>query len=76
MNSPLAPKGDDSPISLVVGLFLDLGAEGNGAHNAVAKLLVQNGLIGVTVVLDDLEKSVDQGILGGHLQGPPTVGVT
>jgi len=74
-NSPLAPESDDGPVTLFVSLLLDLGAERNGTHNAVAKLFVQDGLVSVAVVLDNLVEPVDQRLPGGHFHLPSTVRV-
>lgn len=74
-NLPLAPPGDDHPgIALLVNLLLDLGAEADGAHDAVAELLVQDGLVCVAVVLDDLVQAVDERLDGGHGPGAAAVG--
>lgn len=67
VNSPLAPPGNDNPgVTLLINLLLDLGAEADGAHDTVAKLLVQDGLVGIPVVLDDLVEAVDERLDGGH----------
>lgn len=43
---PLAAQGDDGPVvALFVRLLLNLGGEGDGAHDSVAKLLVQHRLV-------------------------------
>ena len=74
-NSPLAPPGNDDPgIPLLINLLLNLGAEADSAHDAVAKLLVQDSLVGVAVVLDDLVQAVDQRLDGGHGPRAATVG--
>lgn len=70
---PLAPKGDDGPVTLLVRLLLNLGAEGNSAHDTVTELLVQDSLVGVSVVLHNLEQPVDQWLLWWHLHLPATV---
>lgn len=73
-HSPLPPPGDDHPRGAVlVDLLLHLGAEADGAHDAVAKLLVQDGLVRVAVVLDDLVQAVDERLDGGH--GPRAAAV-
>lgn len=73
--SPLAPPGNDDPgIPLLVDLLLDICAEADGAHDTVAKLLVQDGLVGVPVVLDDLVQAVDERLDGGHRPGAAAVG--
>lgn len=74
-HSPLAPPGDDDPRGAVlVDLLLHLGAEADGAHDAVAKLLVEDGLVRVAVVLDDLVQAVDERLDGGHGPGAAAVG--
>lgn len=76
VDSPLAPEGDDSPVTLLIGFLLDLGAERDGAHDAITELFVQNGLVGIAVVLDNLEEPVNQWLLWWHLQLPATVWVS
>lgn len=61
-------------IALLVNLLLHLGAEADGAHDAVTKLLVQDSLVGVPVVLDDLVQAVDERLDGGHWPGAAAVG--
>lgn len=74
-HSPLAPPGNDYPgIALLVHLLLHLGAEADGAHDSVTKLLVQNRLVGVPVVLDDLVQAVDERLNRGHGARATTVG--
>lgn len=68
LNSPLAPQGNYSPLSLVVNLLLNLSAETNSTHDSIAKLLVQHRLEWVPVVLDNLKKSVNKGFLWRHIQ--------
>lgn len=71
---PLAPPRDDDPLRPVrVDLLLDVGREADGAHDAVAELLVQDGLVRVPVVLDDLVQAVDERLDGGHGPGPAPV---
>lgn len=73
--SPLSPPSNDcvSVTSLLINLLLHLGAESNGAHDAIAKLLVQDGLVGIAVVLDDLVQAVDERLGGGHGPGVAAV---
>lgn len=74
-NSPFAPPGDDHPgIPFLINLLLHLGAEADGAHDTVTELLVQHGLVGVPVVLDDLVQAVDERLDGGHGPRAATVG--
>lgn len=74
-NSPLAPPGDHHPgIAFLVHLLLHLGAEADGAHDTITKLLVQDGLVGVPVVLNHLVQAVDERLDGGHGARAATVG--
>jgi hypothetical protein len=75
-NLPFSSKSDDSPIALLVGFLLDLCAEADGTHDTITELLVQNGLVCITVVLDDLVESVNQRLLWWHLHLASTVRVT
>lgn len=69
-NVPFTPQSDDGPIvPILVRFLLHLGRERDGAHDAIAELLVQDSLVGVSVVLDDLEQAVDQRFLGRHVDG-------
>ena len=73
-NSPLPPQRNNGPIiPLLIRLLLDLGAEANGAHDAIAKLLIQHRLVRVAVVLHDLVEAVDQRLDGGHGPGAAAV---
>lgn len=74
VNLPLATESDDGPVTLLIGFLLDLCAERNGTHDTITELLVQDSLVGVTVVLDNLVESVDKGFCWGHLHLPATVG--
>ena len=65
---PFASQGDNSPIvPIFVRLFLNLGGERNSAHNSISKLLIQYGLVCVSVVLYNLVEAVDQGLPGRHV---------
>lgn len=64
---PFPPQSYDSPVTLVISLLLNLGRERDGAHDAISELLVQNGLVGVPVVLYNLEEAVDQRLFGRHI---------
>ena len=70
---PLAAQSDDSPITLLISLLLDLGAERDGAHDTITKLFVQDGLVGVAIVLYNLEQSVYQRLFWWHLHLATTV---
>jgi hypothetical protein len=73
-NIPLSSQGDNGPVvSLLVNLLLNLGAEGDGAHDSIAKLLVQHGLVGIAVVLHDLVQSVDERLDRWHGTSTATV---
>jgi hypothetical protein len=73
-NSPFPPQCNHSPLPLIINLLLNLGAEANGAHDTVTKLLIQHRLEGVAVVLDNLKESVDEWFLWWHVQSPPPIG--
>lgn len=73
-NVPLATESDDDPGTLVVLLFVYFGGEGNCTHDAVTKLLIENGLVGVSIVLDDLIQAVDEGLFGWHRHRTTSVG--
>ena len=40
----------------------------NRAHDPISKLLIQNRLVRIPVVLHNLEQSIDQRLTGWHLQ--------
>lgn len=72
--SPLSPPGNHHPRrTVLIDLLLDLGGEADGAHDAVPKLLVQDGLVRIAIVLDDLVQPVDERLDGGH--GPRAAAV-
>ena len=65
---PFAPQRNDSPIvPILIRLFLDLCRERNSAHDAIPKLLIQNSLVCVSIILYNLIEAVDQRFLGRHV---------
>ena len=64
---PFPPKSNDSPVSLLVRLFLHLRRKTDSAHNAITKFLIQHGLVCVSIVLHDLEQAVDQWLFGWQI---------
>lgn len=67
-DSPLALHREHRPgVALLVDLLVHLGREGDGAHDAVSELLVQHGLVCLTVVLHNLVQAVDERIPGRHV---------
>jgi hypothetical protein len=75
-NQPFPSERDLDPIALLVRFLLHLGRKRDCAHDAIAKLLVENSLVRIAVVLDDFEQSVDEWIPGWHLQEPTPIGIT
>ena len=59
--------------AVLVGLFLNLRGECYCAHDAIAKLLVNDGLVSITIVLHDLKQAIDQRLLRWHLDTFPSV---
>lgn len=73
-NSPFAPQSNNSPvIAIRIRLLLHFGRKGNSAHNPIPKLLIENSLVRVPVVLHNLIQPVDQGLLRRHLNGATAV---
>lgn len=60
MDLPLAPEGNYSPLSLLVSLLLNLGAEGDRTHDSVAELLILYGVSTSIFVLVLLKLLPDQ----------------
>lgn len=60
---PFPTQSDLDPVTLLIRLLLHLGREGDSAHDPVTELLIDDCLEGVSVVLDDLEETVDEGLL-------------
>src|SRR5258708_9499459 len=58
----LAAHRDAHAIALLVGLALDRHVEVDGAHDTVAEFLLDEGLPGRAVDLDQLVEAIDQGI--------------
>lgn len=72
---PLSSPGDHNPRSaILINLLLDLRAEANSTHDTISKLLIQDRLVRISVVLDDFVQSVDHRFDGWHGTGAPTVG--
>ena len=74
IGQPLSSPSNLHPVSLFICLLLHVRAESDGAHDPVAKLLVQNRLISVAVVLYHLKQTINQWILWWHLKRSSTVG--
>lgn len=73
-NSPFAPESDNSPIIPIrIRLLLHLGRKRNSTHDPIPKLLVENRLVRIPVILHNLVQPVDQGLLGRHLNGATAV---
>lgn len=74
MNQPFASERDHHPGSpRIIHFLLDLRVEADGAHDTVAELLVQDGLVRIAVVLHDLVEAVDQRLDRRHGTGPAPV---
>lgn len=71
--SPLAPEGNLDPVALLIRLLLHLRRERDGTHDTISKLLVQDGLVGVSIVLHNLVQTVHQRLLRWHLHSPATI---
>ncbi len=63
----LAVHGDDDAVALRVLLLADVQLEVDGAHDAVAEHLVDDGLEGRPVDLGDLVKAIDERVHGDRL---------
>lgn len=73
-HSPFSPPRDHDPRgTILINLLLNLCAKANRTHNTIPKLLIQNRLVRIPVVLDDLVQPVDQGLNGWHGSGAATV---
>lgn len=73
-NIPLPPQRNNSPIiSPLIRLLLHLRRKRNCTHNSIPKLLIQNRLIRIPIVLHDLIQSIDQRLPGWHLHGSTPV---
>lgn len=55
------------PTDLLVFLDIDVGREGDGTHDPIAELLVEDGLVSIAVVLDDLIQSIHQWLFRRHV---------
>lgn len=65
---PFPSQRNDRPIvAIFVRLLLHFGREGDCTHDAIAKLLIQDGLVRETVILDDLVQAVDERLPGRHI---------
>lgn len=72
---PFPFEGNDNPRGAsLVDLLFDLGGEADGTHDAVTELLVEDGLVGVAVVLDNLVEPVDERFYGRHGSGAAPIG--
>lgn len=73
--SPLAPQRNHSPRSTVlINLLVDFCRKANSAHDAIAKLLIHNRLVGVAIVLHNFVQTVNERLHGGHGSCAATVG--
>jgi hypothetical protein len=68
INIPLSPQRNLNPLPLLIRLLLDLCAETDRTHNTIPKLLIDNTLVSVPIVLHNLIQPVDQGLAGRHLE--------
>lgn len=74
---PFPSQGDDSPIiPILIRLLLHLSRERDSAHDPIAKLLVQDRLVRIPIVLHNLIQPVDQGLFGRHIHRMTTERVT
>lgn len=74
---PLAAQRDNSPVvPISIYLFLDIGREGNSTHDTIPELLIEDSLISISIVLHNLIKTVDQRLLGRHLNRLAAIGET
>lgn len=72
---PFSTKSDNSPvITIFISLLLNLGRKRDSTHNPISKLLIENRLVSIAIVLHNLIQSVDKGFLGWHFDGPTTIG--
>lgn len=72
---PFPTKSDNSPvITILISLLFNLGRKRDCTHNPIPKLLIENRLVGIAIVLHDLIESVDKGFLGRHLDRAATIG--
>lgn len=77
IDSPFPPHRNDNPgCSGLVDFLVHLGREADGTHDAISKLLVQDSLVSVPVVLDNLIESVNKRFHRGHGSGTAPVGET
>lgn len=74
-NLPFASQRDNSPLGAsLIYLCLNLGSKIDSTHNTVAKLLIEDRLEGIAVVLYNLVETVDEGLCGWHGSRLATVG--
>lgn len=72
---PLTPPLNNDPVnSLVIRLLLHTRAEANSTHDTVTELLIHDRLVRISVVLHNLVQSVDERVLGRHVEGSASVG--
>ena len=72
-NSPLPPHRNLHPVTLPIRLLLHLGRERNRTHDAITKLLIDDGLVRIAIVLNNLIQPVDQRLLGRHVDQPAPI---
>ncbi len=54
-----ASQRDLNPVALLVRLLVDMGGEGDGTHDPIAKFLLNDTFVGWPVVLHDFKEPVD-----------------
>src|SRR5271154_4721953 len=65
---PFPAHGDVDPNnSILVSLLFYLCRVGNCTHDPIAKLLIDDRLICISIILNDLVQSIYQRLLGWHL---------
>lgn len=67
--APTVEGDDDSCLPLTAYHLVHCGIEANGAHDAVTKLLIKDGLNCLTAMVDGLMQPVQRGLLQSTTQG-------
>lgn len=71
---PLPPQSNNRPIiSLFIRLLLHLRTKRNRTHNSISKLLVQNRLISISIILHNFIKSIDERFNWWHRTSTSTI---
>lgn len=68
-----SPRNHDPRGAILIDLLLDLCAEADSTHNTIPKLLIQNRLVRIPIILNDLVQPVNQRLDGRHGTGTATV---